>query len=88
MRKTIAFYVAVLGLIMVVSSASGQNLGETFDPLPEMEGHFVYTTEDWKFIGPITAERDHMLAAAYGDNVPASLNRHVETELGVNSESN
>lgn len=89
MRTTRVAYIALtLGLILAISSVSGQQIGEIFDPNPEEEGYFVYTTDDWKFMGPIANERSHLLAAAYGDNVPESLSKLAELELGVNTESN
>jgi hypothetical protein len=91
MRKNRKFYLAValtLGLITAISSVSGQEFGAIFDPDPEIPGYFMYTLNDWMFMGPVATERHHLLAAAYGDNTPESLRRHCECDLLVNTESN
>jgi|GEM_PF-5184043 len=80
--------IALTTLLLVTGTTAAQELGLIFDPEPKIEGHFEYTIDDWKFIGDARNERVHVLSAIYGDGTPAMLQVHLETENGLNSQSN
>ncbi len=90
MRKTAirSILMATVVLLLITGTTAAQEIGTVFDPEPNIDGHFEYTIDDWKFKGGVRNELVHVLSAVYGDGTPAMLRIHLEHEYGLNAQSN
>jgi hypothetical protein len=89
MRKNLRnLLTATTVLFLITGTIAAQEIGATFDPEPNIDGFFEYTVDDWKFIGDAENERTHVLSAVYSDGTPNMLRIHLETEYGLNTQSN
>ncbi len=87
-KKSILATALILGLTTILASVSGQNLGETFDPDPQMIGYFEYTGDGeyagWAFKGSTLwpNEQSHLIDAAYADDTPELLRVAAKSHIG------
>jgi hypothetical protein len=90
MRKTAisSILIALTTLLWITGTTVAQEIGDVYDPEPNIEGYFEYTVDDWKFIGSVENERIHVLSAVYDGKAPDDLGIHLETEFGLNTQSN
>jgi hypothetical protein len=90
MRETAIKYIliALTSLLLITGITAAQEIGTIYDPEPNIDGFFMYTIDDWKFIGNAENERIHVLSAVYDGKAPDDLGIHLETEFGLNTQSN
>ncbi len=79
---------ALTTLLLIAGTTSAQEIGLIVDPIPNIEGYFEHTADDWKFKGPSENERAHELAVVYGQGINADLVAHIELETGLGAQTN
>jgi hypothetical protein len=90
MRKTAirSILMASIVALLITGITAAQEIGAVYDPEPNIDGYFEHTINDWKFIGDAMNERVHVIGAVYGEGTTNDLRLHLETEFGLNTQSN